>query len=243
LLNDTPDPWSSPDDLLINLEEDHLVAAKETAGKIKGERWSACFSTGLLVGDHVELRDQLVRILVDAGYSISTVTDTFCLSSQEVWNIVVADPISLYQCLECRDPLPLRDIRDYRRLQRAHAAAYDATPGDRRSADLFCGVCTETLLRRRNERGRRERRARETRISRLQNMSYAEYLLTDHWRAIKKAALAWAGQRCQVCNRKDEELHVHHRVYTRRGCERPEDLTVLCRTHHALFHEKLQDAS
>lgn len=105
-------------------------------------------------------------------------------------------------------------------------------------------MCAEITLQRLNEQARRERRASEARIWELNNrMSYGEYLLSSEWRAVKSAALAWAGHGCQVCNQNGEELHVHHRVYTRRGCERPEDLVVLCHSHHALFHGELPDVS
>lgn len=62
------------------------------------------------------------------------------------------------------------------------------------------------------------------------------YLRSDHWRATRLAALERAGNRCQVCNA-DKRLDVHHRTYERIGNERPEDLTVLCRGCHELYHE------
>jgi 5-methylcytosine-specific restriction endonuclease McrA len=160
-----------------------------------------------------------------------------------VWQIVADDPISLFGCLVCNDPLPVRGLPDVRRLRRALDAARRSRPGDRASADLFCGVCTEAALQRLNEKARRDRAASEARIFELNRMPYAEYLLTGEWRNRRAMALAWAGHRCQVCNTNDEELHVHHRVYTRRGRERPEDLIVLCRTHHELFHGIEREAS
>jgi hypothetical protein len=180
---------------------------------------------------------------VERGVPISTISDAFSLSGREVWKIAAVDPISLFECLECADPLPVRDRRDLMRLKRALDAARDSTPGGWTSADLFCGVCTQAILERHNEQVRHERLAQQARFHELERMSYAEYLLTPEWRARKAAAIAKARYRCQVCNGNGEELHVHHRVYTRRGCERPEDLIVLCRTHHELFHGGMQDAS
>jgi hypothetical protein len=46
------------------------------------------------------------------------------------------------------------------------------------------------------------------------------------------------GHRCQVCNRGLGTLDVHHRTYERRGQELDEDLTVLCRACHGIFHEQ-----
>jgi hypothetical protein len=129
-------------------------------------------------------------------------------------------------------------------LRRALDAARKAAPGSWASTDLLCGTCTEAVLERRNEQARRDRLAWEARIWELNNkMSYEEYLQTSEWLAKKIAALGWAKHRCQLCNTGDEELHVHHRVYTRRGCERLEDLIVLCSTHHRQFHGVEDEAS
>jgi hypothetical protein len=239
----TSDSGPSPDGLRLPLDKGHIEAARMTYRDNKGAEWTVCYSIGIQVGDYVELRDNIVRVLIERGVPTATVSDAFGISGREVWQIVAADPISLYGCLECRKPLPMRDIRDARCLRRALDAACKSKLGVWASADLFCGVCTEVVLERLNEQAHRERLAREARIAELNRMPYAEYLLTPEWRATRAAALAWAGYRCQVCNQGDEELHVHHRIYTRRGCERPEDLVVLCRTHHALFHGIEREAS
>jgi hypothetical protein len=238
-----PDPGASPDGIWVPLDNEHVEAARTMCRDNKGAEWMVCCSIGLQVGDYIELRDNLVRVLVERGVPTAMVSDAFGINGREVWEIVAADPISLFGCLECRDPLPVRDLSDVRRLLRALDAVRESRPGDRASVDLFCNVCTEAALDRLYEQARRTRLTSEARISELNQMSYAEYLLTREWRATKAAALAWAGYRCQVCNTNDEELHVHHRVYTRRGCERPEDLIVLCRTHHALFHGIEREAS
>ena len=75
-------------------------------------------------------------------------------------------------------------------------------------------------------------------VSYLRTMPYKEYLQTEHWKAIRKRALDYAGHRCQLCNTGDS-LQVHHRTYERRGCEEPTDVTVLCAYCHAKFHDKL----
>ena len=41
--------------------------------------------------------------------------------------------------------------------------------------------------------------------------------------------------KCSLCNRRGE-LHVHHRTYVRLGNEAPNDLVVLCKDCHTLFH-------
>ena len=69
--------------------------------------------------------------------------------------------------------------------------------------------------------------------------TYAAYLRSDAWKAAAAAALDRAGHRCAVCNadRWFSRLDVHHRTYERLGAERPEDLVVLCRHCHSLFHQ------
>lgn len=66
---------------------------------------------------------------------------------------------------------------------------------------------------------------------------YDRYLLSDCWRATRKAALERAENACQVCNGA-ERLQVHHRTYDRVGVEREADLIVLCEKCHILFHKR-----
>jgi hypothetical protein len=74
------------------------------------------------------------------------------------------------------------------------------------------------------------------RAEELRAMPYREYLRTPEWQARRAAALHAASHRCQVCNTTGD-LDVHHRTYERRGAELDEDLTVLCRPCHYVFHE------
>jgi hypothetical protein len=69
-------------------------------------------------------------------------------------------------------------------------------------------------------------------------VTYQQYLQTDHWKEVRRMALEWAGYKCQVCN-SPHELDVHHRTYERKGRERLQDLTVLCRSCHQLFRDRL----
>jgi hypothetical protein len=79
-------------------------------------------------------------------------------------------------------------------------------------------------------------RARE-----LAAMPYREeYLESPEWQARRQIMLKRAGYRCQVCNRGDLVLNVHHRTYERRGDETIGDLVVLCYDCHGLFHGKGQ---
>jgi hypothetical protein len=70
-------------------------------------------------------------------------------------------------------------------------------------------------------------------------IDYQEYLASAGWREKAIQAKTRAGHRCQVCNQSANAvlLDTHHRTYVRLGDEWPEDLIVLCRDCHGLFHE------
>lgn len=68
-------------------------------------------------------------------------------------------------------------------------------------------------------------------------MPYRAYLSTRHWTDKATAAKERAGNRCQLCNCRDN-LAAHHRTYERRGNEADADLTVLCIDCHGRFHTK-----
>jgi hypothetical protein len=70
----------------------------------------------------------------------------------------------------------------------------------------------------------------------LETMSYRLYLKTDHWKKTRSLALELGRNECRVCASK-KALNVHHRTYERRGHEDQNDLIVLCRSCHALFHD------
>lgn len=72
----------------------------------------------------------------------------------------------------------------------------------------------------------------------FKGMAYRDYLQTAHWELTRSLALERAGHRCQLCNGLKGGLNVHHRTYERLGAELPEDLIVLCRDCHRIFHKE-----
>jgi phage terminase large subunit GpA-like protein len=70
----------------------------------------------------------------------------------------------------------------------------------------------------------------------LSTMPYREYLGTPEWAERAAETRRRFGYRCAVCNG-EGDLDADHRTYERRGQEETDDLTALCRTCHALFHE------
>jgi hypothetical protein len=73
-------------------------------------------------------------------------------------------------------------------------------------------------------------------VERLRSLPYSEYLKSEHWQEVRKSALKRARYRCQVCNKADSILNVHHRTYEHRGEEYAADVVVLCEDCHTVFH-------
>jgi len=70
-------------------------------------------------------------------------------------------------------------------------------------------------------------------------MTYAEYMESNEWYWKKKKALSRAGHKCQRCDRKNIELHVHHKKYPKvLGTEPSTWLEVLCINCHAEHHKE-----
>lgn len=75
--------------------------------------------------------------------------------------------------------------------------------------------------------------------------TYQEYLKSRQWRRVKYGFFLWLKKRKRMrCNRcgkrmgKRKNFHVHHRTYERLGCEKHEDLELLCVTCHDKEHER-----
>ena len=64
--------------------------------------------------------------------------------------------------------------------------------------------------------------------------TYADYLRSPVWAAIRGCILTRARQRCQACN-SPHALEVHHRRYGVWGHEDDDDLICLCAECHTLF--------
>jgi hypothetical protein len=78
------------------------------------------------------------------------------------------------------------------------------------------------------------------RLRRLGFTSYAAYLRSDHWAEFRSAYRASnKPQFCIACYRKDYQLH--HRSYSRIGCELMNDVIPLCSDCHKKVHAWLKD--
>ena len=76
---------------------------------------------------------------------------------------------------------------------------------------------------------------RHIRAEYLTDCPYHEYLQSEEWKERRERVLLQWEHRCSVCN-SSEGLDVHHRNYDNRARELPNDLIVLCRSCHSLFH-------
>jgi 5-methylcytosine-specific restriction endonuclease McrA len=241
--NRNPHPTASPEGLRLPVAEDQIEVARETQRENKGAQWSACVAAGIQVGDNVELRDNLIPLLMELDLPTSTIADMFGLSGREVWNIATSDPVSLFWCGKCGKQLGVRDRRDLMHLRRALLVLSRARPGDPDDTTLLCDSCTNLQLQLHGEEQRLRRLARQARTAQLRKMPFAEYWVQCEWQARRTATLVRAGYRCQTCGDTDVRLDVHHNTYERYGDESIFDLVALCDRCHELFHGVMQDAS
>ncbi len=64
---------------------------------------------------------------------------------------------------------------------------------------------------------------------------YRAYLASPHWKKTRSRIIVIRGGKCERCGSK-KHPQVHHLTYERRGCERDEDLMLLCRVCHEREH-------
>ena len=71
--------------------------------------------------------------------------------------------------------------------------------------------------------------------------NYDEFLQSSYWKKVREIKLKKAGKKCEVCGSR-KNLDVHHNSYAHHGEEHKhlEDLVVLCRECHTLFHNRMK---
>lgn len=75
-------------------------------------------------------------------------------------------------------------------------------------------------------------------LNQLREMDYKEYLETDHWLHFRQEAYKWASYKCQLCDKSQTTLNVHHKNYENKGRETFNDIIVLCHNCHKKYHNK-----
>ncbi len=83
---------------------------------------------------------------------------------------------------------------------------------------------------------KRRRKKRLRAFPSFEDMSYAAYLRTPYWRRLRAAVLIRDKETCQICYVTRVQMHVHHRIYRKRGREKFEDLMTVCVTCHGRAH-------
>jgi hypothetical protein len=239
-----PDSADALGEVRLPLEKSQLEAAKAMADDNKSAQWAAGHGLFLLAGDSVGLREALGCFLWELeGIATATISDMTGYSGRELKEMHAADPISLFECLDCSDPIVPKDRPHFMRLNRELRLICASRLGDEVVDELLCDGCAGV----RRELLKVERRLRriswQARLDEIKKMPHADYLQTREWKARKYQALCRAGHRCQTCATRHARLEVHHNCYEKYGDERPYDLVVLCERCHGLFHRGLQDAS
>ena len=71
--------------------------------------------------------------------------------------------------------------------------------------------------------------------------SYSEYLATTHWKILRVKVANREKHFCQKCGVKVEtNYHIHHTTYAHIGCERLDELMLLCSDCHEEIHVALR---
>jgi HNH endonuclease len=109
----------------------------------------------------------------------------------------------------------------------------------RRRLGMSVARCLEAKARD-LERLANEARARGEQVANLpppsRNAEYHTYLASPRWRAFREDALRTARWTCE-CGDRGPDVEVHHLTYERLGCERPDDVIVLCPACHREKHD------
>jgi hypothetical protein len=111
----------------------------------------------------------------------------------------------------------------------------------RRRLGIPLHVCFEFRARDLEEEAARARRTGERIASQPlnpQSAEYRDYLRSPQWEAFRNETKLEAGYRCEECGEIAFDVEVHHLNYDRLGCERREDVAVLCPACHIQGDEK-----
>lgn len=70
--------------------------------------------------------------------------------------------------------------------------------------------------------------------------NYISYINSEPWKEKCKAIKTTRGNKCQICG-SESNLQVHHNTYERLGCEDDNDLVLICKSCHFLFHRRFNE--
>ena len=204
-------------------------------------------NSGLAI-DRINLRNDLIAIFCECSLiPVSAIVENFGLSrEEEAMETRNREPMSIFSCLKCRNPLPDGSLTVLRRRVRMLYFLSKVEVGrliEFQKIQMFlCDVCDQGLRHCLDQERRAQHLVRKTRIQELAQMSLTDYLNTREWNVKRNRALIQAGNRCQLCE-STHRLEAHHRTYERLGNELLSDLVVLCRKCHQHYHGILPKAA
>ena len=67
-------------------------------------------------------------------------------------------------------------------------------------------------------------------------MSYENYLQSSHWKATRLKMYRLRVPKCEIC-KSTKQLNIHHKTYNNLWRETADDLVILCKKCHFLWHE------
>ena len=186
----------------------------------------------------------LLALLCESHVPIGMITEGFNIDIQKLIEIRRADPIAIVSCVECQDHLADDNLgvfhQQMRTLRYLGRFAEGALVERDRLYELMCAVCADQHRDDHAEQLRIDllaRKKRNAEVKRIARDSLEAYYRTPEWKARSNRKKIAAGNRCQVCGHSNVPLEVHHNNYHRLGSELLEDLIVLCRDCHQLYHD------
>ena len=186
--------------------------------------------------DYPEIRKFLIRLLwhwdeIDPSW----VAEACFMSVRNVSEVAESDPLMAFNCLDCKEELPIRSRQHLIGLHRSLEAFCEGETDDH-LFDLLCKTCQDLRHKRDKKQRRMDHQRQEALLAEYRKRPYPERRRTREWQILKKQVFCRDGYRCRMCNRNDLPLHPHHRTYETYAEERLEDLITLCAKCHGLFH-------
>jgi hypothetical protein len=87
------------------------------------------------------------------------------------------------------------------------------------------------------EKKQKKKHGKERKIAReLRRKEYSDYINSKKWISFSSELKVLRGRKCEKCGVTGTILHAHHLTYDRLGCERPEDILIVCIPCHEEIH-------
>jgi hypothetical protein len=95
--------------------------------------------------------------------------------------------------------------------------------------------CEALALLREQSADRRNTRIRKWAPD-VRRYDYAVYMRSPEWKDFRLRIIAERGSKCEKCGRTSGVIQVHHLHYRNLGCEKPQDVLVVCDACHRSIH-------